>query len=530
MQNLSSILFKNDFVNSFNGDTSGDLYPRQTPGVLYSKALPTPVKNPELLAWSEDLAKELGTQAPVGQNGSKEDLSISQNDIKILGGNLVTDSMSPYAACYAGHQFGNWAGQLGDGRAITLGELETATGKVWELQLKGPGQTPYSRRADGRAVLRSSLREYLMSEAMYYLGVPTTRALSLVSTGERVMRDMFYDGNPEYEPGAIVMRVSPTFLRFGNFEMLAARNEIDNLRKLVDWTIKRFFPHIEGENKIITWFKEIVERTASLMVEWLRVGFVHGVMNTDNMSILGLTIDYGPYSFVDDYDPNFTPNTTDLPGRRYAFGRQASVAKWNLGCLGGAIAPLLPRTEELIKVLDDYDDFFWRKYYSMMSNKIGLDEVRPDDVNLMNDFEKTLRTIKPDMTIFYQLLIDLQFNIENEPDVVHHFQESFYKELEPVQMESLLHLMKSYTGRIKSNTCSREASIMRMRASNPRFILRNYLLHQAIEDLEKGDNQLFLKLQQAMKDPYSNKFDEFFKKRPSWATQKAGCSMLSCSS
>ena len=530
MQHLSSTQFKKDFVNHFDGDVSGDLYPRQTPGVLYSKALPTPVKSPALLAWSEDLAKELEIESPEPLNRSNGESLTSKNDINILGGNLVTPSMYPYAACYAGHQFGNWAGQLGDGRAITLGELETSTGKTWELQLKGAGITPYSRRADGRAVLRSSVREYLMSEAMYYLGVPTTRALSLVSTGERVMRDMFYDGNPEYEPGAIVMRVSPTFLRFGNFEILAARNEIDNLRKLVDWTIERFYPHIKGEDKIITWFKEIVERTASLMVEWSRVGFVHGVMNTDNMSILGLTIDYGPYSFVDDYDPNFTPNTTDLPGRRYAFARQASVAKWNLGCLGGAIAPLLPNTEELIKVLYGYDDFYWRKYYSMMSNKIGLDEVRPDDVNLLNDFEKTLRTIRPDMTIFYQLLIDLQLDIENDQDIVNHFQESFYKELEPAQIEALFSLMKSYIGRIKSNTGSREDSIMRMRANNPRFILRNYLLHQAIEDLEKGDDQLFSKLQEAMKDPYSNKFDEFFMKRPSWATQKAGCSMLSCSS
>lgn len=519
MQKLSSIKFKNDFVNSFDGDKSGDLYPRQTPGVLYSKALPTPVKNPALLAWSEDLAKELEIKRPT-----------DQNDINILGGNAVTSSMYPYAACYAGHQFGNWAGQLGDGRAITLGELETEPGKSWELQLKGAGPTPYSRRADGRAVLRSSVREYLMSEAMYYLGVPTTRALSLVSTGDSVMRDMFYDGNPEFEPGAIVMRVSPTFLRFGNFEILAARNEIDNLRKLVDWTIQRFYPHIVGEDKIITWFKEIVERTASLMVEWLRVGFVHGVMNTDNMSILGLTIDYGPYSFVDDYDPNFTPNTTDLPGRRYAFGRQASVAKWNLGCLGGAIAPLLSNTEELVKVLDGYDDFFWSKYYLMMSNKLGLDEVRSEDIKFLSELERTLRTIKPDMTIFYQLLIDLPLNMENERDMVNHFQESFYKELEPAQTEALYNLIKAYAERIKTNKLPRQESLQRMRENNPRFILRNYLLHQAIEDLEKGDDQLFLNLQEAMKNPYSKNYDEFFVKRPDWATQKAGCSMLSCSS
>jgi uncharacterized protein YdiU (UPF0061 family) len=265
VQSLSAKEYKNEFVNTFDGDESGNLTPRQTPGVLYSKALPTPVSKPQLLAWSESLAGELGIQKPT-----------DEQDVDILAGNQVTGSMSPYAACYAGHQFGNWAGQLGDGRAITLGEWETAPEKSFELQLKGAGPTPYSRRADGRAVLRSSVREYLMSEAMFYLGVPTTRALSLVTTGEPVMRDMFYDGHPAYEPGAVVMRVAPSFLRFGNFEILAARQEISNLKKLTDWTIERYFPDIQGEDRIIMWFREIVDRTASLMVEWLRVGFVHG--------------------------------------------------------------------------------------------------------------------------------------------------------------------------------------------------------------------------------------------------------------
>jgi uncharacterized protein YdiU (UPF0061 family) len=519
MQNLSSIQFKNDFVSSFDGDQSGELYPRQTPNVLYSRALPTPVKKVTLLAWSEDLAEELGIQKPA-----------EQKDIDILGGNAVAPSMSPYAACYAGHQFGNWAGQLGDGRAITLGELGTPVGKVWELQLKGAGQTPYSRRADGRAVLRSSVREYLMSEAMHYLKVPTTRALSLVSTGERVMRDMFYDGNPEYEPGAIVMRVSPSFLRFGNFEMPAARREMENLRKLVYWTIQRFYPHITGEDKILTWYKEIVERTAALMVEWLRVGFVHGVMNTDNMSILGLTIDYGPYSFVDDYDPNFTPNTTDLPGRRYAFGRQAPIAKWNLACLAGALSPLINDDEKLVATLEEYDNFYWSSYYTMMGNKMGLDEVRDKDRKMIDRLEQMLRSIKPDMTIFYQLLIDLPDNIESEQDIVNHFEESFYKELKQEEVSNLFNFMKIYAERIKSNNISRDESKERMRANNPRFILRNYMLHDAIQGLENGDDALFVKLQQAMKEPYSDKFDEFFAKRPEWAAQKAGCSMLSCSS
>jgi len=519
MEDLISKIYRKDFVTTFDGDDSGDLRPRQTPGVLYSKAMPGPVKNPILLAWSDELANELAIQKPQDPKA-----------IDILSGNLVTPSMYPYAACYAGHQFGHWAGQLGDGRAITLGEWETSNGKSWELQLKGAGPTPYSRTADGRAVLRSSVREYLMSEAMHYLKVPTTRALSLVSTGEKILRDMFYDGHPQHEPGAIVMRVSPSFLRFGNFEILAARNEISNLRKLVEWTIERFYPHIDGENKIIEWFKEVVKKTAGLMVEWLRVGFVHGVMNTDNMSILGLTIDYGPFSFIDDYDSNFTPNTTDLPGRRYAFGRQPSVAHWNLGCLAGAIAPLLTNTEQLAIELDGYTDIFIKKYQSMMGNKLGLDQIGPDDIPLINEFEKTLSTIQPDMTIFYQCLAELPLDIKNEERISQHFNESFYKELRPDEIMNLYKLMKNYSERVKKNTCSREETLRRMSENNPRFILRNYLLHQAIEELGNGNDDLFLKLQEAIQEPYSRKFDEFFVRRPDWATKKAGCSMLSCSS
>jgi uncharacterized protein YdiU (UPF0061 family) len=519
MQTLHSKEYKNDFVHTFPGDETGNRSPRQTYRVLYSKALPTPVSHPTLLAWSEELAKELGIQKP-----------INQTDIDILAGNYVAPSMYPYAACYGGHQFGNWAGQLGDGRAITLGEWEAPDHQTWELQLKGAGPTPYSRRADGRAVLRSSVREYLMSEAMFYLGVPTTRALSLVSTGDQVLRDMFYNGNAAYEPGAIVMRVAPSFLRFGNFEILAARKETENLRKLTNWTIDRFYPHIKGEDRIIRWFREVMERTASLVVEWLRVGFVHGVMNTDNMSVLGLTIDYGPYSFLDDYDPDFTPNTTDLPGRRYAFGEQASIAYWNLGCLAGAIAPLVSNTEEVVKELESFEGIFWKNYYEMMGNKLGLDQIKAEDRQLIAQLEQILTLIKPDMTIFYQRLMELPLDLENRQAVIVHFKDSFYNELQSGQSEDFYQLIERYVERIKANVGSRDESIQRMQKSNPRFILRNYLLHQAIEELERGESQLFEKLQAAIRDPYSQNFDGFYAKRPDWASQKAGCSMLSCSS
>ena len=519
MEKLSTKQYRRDFVSAFAGDESGDQTPRLTPDVFYSKVLPTPVSGPKLLAWSDELAAELGMLKPN-----------TEEEVAILAGNLVTPSMYPYAARYAGHQFGHFAGQLGDGRAITLGEWESPKGEVWELQLKGAGPTPYSRRADGRAVLRSSVREYLMSEAMYHLGVPTTRALSLAATGDQVIRDMFYNGNLEYEPGAIVLRVSPSFLRFGNFEVLASRGETQNLQQLTDWTIARYYPHLEGEDKVLGFFREVVELTVRMVVEWMRVGFVHGVMNTDNMSILGLTIDYGPYSFLDDYDPSFTPNTTDLPGRRYAFGRQAAVAQWNLSCLAGALSPLLTDTEGLQVALDDYGAIFYQHYHRMMVQKLGLDEVREEDSALINRVEKVLASLKPDMTLFYQALIELPTGALEAAAILDHFRESFYRPLQTAEAEDFAALIQTYAERVARNTISREEAVRRMRAANPRFILRNYLLHQAIEELEKGEDTLFVQLQQALKEPYSTRGDAFFKKRPEWAAHKAGCSMLSCSS
>ncbi|WP_424494941.1 protein adenylyltransferase SelO [Salinimicrobium sp. GXAS 041] len=516
MQNLVHKDFRNSFVNNFKGDESGDLSPRQTPGVLYSKAIPTPVKQPKLLAWSQDLAAQLKIAMP------------TKEDIEVLSGNKITASMYPYAARYAGHQFGNWAGQLGDGRAITLGEWESEKQK-WELQLKGAGPTAYSRRADGRAVLRSSVREYLMSEAMHHLGIPTTRALSLVSTGEDILRDMFYDGNAAFEPGAIVLRTAPSFLRFGSFEILAAGKEIDNLEKLVHWTIDNYYPHISGENKVLEWFKEVVEKTAFLMTEWQRVGFVHGVMNTDNMSILGLTIDYGPFSFLDDYDPNFTPNTTDLPGRRYAFGNQPSIGYWNLGRLASALLHFFDETDELEEALSSYENIFWQHYYAMMGRKLGLDKVTETDKKMIGRFEEVLGTVKPDMTIFYRLLIKVTPEMQKE-EILNLFAPSFYTKPEGNSKMAFLDLIQEYAERIRSNQISQAERKELMEKANPKFIIRNYMLHQAIEELEKGDNQLFEKLQAAMKNPYADAHQEFFKKRPDWATQKAGCSMLSCSS
>ncbi|NCC36720.1 MAG: hypothetical protein EOM24_32610, partial [Chloroflexia bacterium] len=278
--------FDNRFVTELPGDPEESRHPRQVLNACWSPVLPTPVAEPRLLAYAAEVAELLDL--------SHEAIT-SPAFAQVFGGNALVKGMQPYAACYGGHQFGHWAGQLGDGRAITLGEVINRAGERWELQLKGAGLTPYSRTADGRAVLRSSIREFLCSEAMHHLGVPTTRALSLVTTGEEVIRDMFYDGNARPEPGAIVCRVAPSFIRFGNFEILAARGYRDLLAQLVDFTINRDFPELEGDPETLRsrWFEEICVRTAHMITHWMRVGFVHGVMNTDNMSILGLTIDYG---------------------------------------------------------------------------------------------------------------------------------------------------------------------------------------------------------------------------------------------
>ncbi|RYZ55877.1 MAG: YdiU family protein [Sphingobacteriales bacterium] len=517
MERLSEKRFKNEFIARFPGDDSGELNPRQTPGLLYAKAMPTPVSNPRLIGWSAELAAGLGLARPD-----------EKDDLDILAGNSTSLSMYSYAACYGGHQFGHWAGQLGDGRAIVLGEMETASGKTVELQLKGAGPTAYSRRADGRAVLRSSVREYLMSEAMHYLGIPTTRALSLVATGDDVLRDMFYDGNAANEPGAIVCRVAPSFLRFGSYELPASRKELENLRNLVYWTIDRYYPHITGDDRIITWYREVVERTAALMVEWMRVGFVHGVMNTDNMSVLGFTIDYGPFSFLDDYDINFTPNTTDLPGRRYAFGKQPAIAQWNLSAFGGAIAPLLGDTKDIVAALEDFAPVYWRKYYEMMASKMGLDELQREDIALIDAFEKQLAAVKPDMTMFYQQLAT--FPEDGSADPAGWFEETYYTAPVGTDRETFDDILKQYAERVRRNKLPADERKDLMARTNPRFVLRNYLLHQAIEALQNGENTMFQELERAIKDPYSNNWDKFYGKRPDWAGQKAGCSMLSCSS
>ncbi|HET9031704.1 MAG TPA: YdiU family protein, partial [Dokdonella sp.] len=397
---LPELKFDNALIRELPGDRQQGAQVREVRDAAFSHVSPTRVSAPRLIAYSSEMANELGFSG---------DSVNSKHFADVFSGNALLDGMQAHAANYGGHQFGHWAGQLGDGRAISLGEVVNRQGRRWELQLKGAGTTPYSRGADGRAVLRSSVREFLCSEAMHHLGVPTTRALSLVATGDEVVRDMFYDGHPAPETGAIVCRVSPSFIRFGNFELPSSRGETGLLNQLIDFTIRRDFPELKGEAETLRgdWFAEVCARTATMIAHWMRVGFVHGVMNTDNMSILGLTIDYGPYGWIDNFDPDWTPNTTDRQNRRYRFGQQAQIAHWNLAALAQALAPAFGSVEPLQAGLQRYIETYTVADRANIAAKLGLLECRDEDVALMQDLYELMTAAEIDMTIFFWLLSDL---------------------------------------------------------------------------------------------------------------------------
>ena len=519
---MLALKFDNRFVGELPGDPDETPHVRQVFGACWSKVMPTPVAAPRLLAWSREMAEAIGLD---------EGAIKAPWFAEVFGGNALLDGMQPYAACYGGHQFGNWAGQLGDGRAITLGETVSARGERWELQLKGAGPTPYSRTADGRAVLRSSIREFLCSEAMHHLGVPTTRALSLVGTGESVVRDMFYDGRPRAEPGAVVCRAAPSFIRFGNFEIFAARGELDVLEKLVDFTIARDFPWIAGEpaERRRRWFVEVCERTARMVVHWMRIGFVHGVMNTDNMSILGLTIDYGPYGWIDNYDPNWTPNTTDASGRRYRFGAQPQIGHWNLVRLANALHPLMHEVEPLQHGLARYAEVFGVENRRMWAGKLGLSDIDDADAASVEHLQGLLARAEVDMTIFFRELARLDLEAPSLDTVA----EAFYTdEGRQRHGEALTAWLVAYAARARQDGVPPEDRAARMNAVNPRFVLRNYLAQEAIDAAEAGDLSGVEGLLEVMRRPYDEQpgREHFAAKRPDWARQKAGCSMLSCSS
>lgn len=523
-----NLRFQNRFVETLPGDSDLRNSRRQVTQACYSLVKPTPVSSPALVAYSPEAAAELGLT---------EDDCRAPWFTELFSGNLVTSTMKPYAMCYGGHQFGSWAGQLGDGRAINLGEIINGNNRRWTLQLKGAGPTPYSRSADGLAVLRSSLREFLCSEAMHHLGIPTTRALSLILTGEQVVRDMFYDGHPKNEPGAVVCRTSPSFIRFGNFEILAARREYDLLEQLVGYTIKTDFPDLNFAPTVDTylaWFAEVCKRTALMIAHWMRVGFVHGVMNSDNMSVLGLTIDYGPYGWLEGYEPTWTPNTTDAHGRRYCYGNQPYMAQWNLVQLANALFPIVKDEQALQEALDQYRLTFQQQWQRALRDKFGFKTTEKDDDKLISSALDLLTRTETDMTIFFRQLASLSIRETSGEALFAAISEAHYQpdELDDEyvrDMRNWLHLYRLRLLRNESEDAERRAAMNRV---NPKYVFRNYLAQLAIDKVEAGDFSMVEELLELFRHPYDEQpeFSRYAVKRPEWARNRPGCSMLSCSS
>jgi uncharacterized protein YdiU (UPF0061 family) len=366
---------------------------------------------------------------------------------------------------------------------------------------------------------------------MHHLGVPTTRALCLVATGESVVRDMFYDGHPEAEPGAIVCRVAPSLIRFGNFELPASRGDTALLEQLIDFTTRRDFPELSGTGEAIRaeWFGQVCERTARMVAHWMRIGFVHGVMNTDNMSILGLTIDYGPYGWVDNFDPDWTPNTTDANRRRYRFGQQAQIAYWNLSRFAQALAPAFASIEPLQDGLRRYAETFVQADSDNIAAKLGLNACTEEDIALMQALYALLQSAEVDMTLFFRGLADVDIGAPTlEP-----LRPAFYDEEKMRHAEvDFLDWLARYAARVGQDALPREQRRARMNAANPRYVLRNYLAQQAIDKAAQGDDSGIHELLDVMRHPYDDQpgRESYAARRPDWARNRAGCSMLSCSS
>ncbi len=516
---------QNRFTTDLPYDKEESNVTRQVYNACFSYANPRVPSHPKLLHASEDVAKLLGITI---------DQTQSDDFLNVFSGKKILDNTKPFAMCYGGHQFGHWAGQLGDGRAINLAEIEHKH-QFYTIQLKGAGSTPYSRSADGLAVVRSSIREHLCSEAMFHLNVPTTRSLSLMLTGDDVLRDMLYDGNADYEKGAIVCRVAPSFIRFGNFEIFAARHDKTNLQLLADFTIKQYFPQItsKSKEKYIQFFKAVANVTREMIVHWQRVGFVHGVMNTDNMSIHGQTIDYGPYGWLEDYNPNWTPNTTDNEHKRYRFGNQPEIALWNLYQLANTLYPLIEDVTSLETILNGFQKQYEKDYLDMMRNKLGLTLHLKEDVKLISDLEKVLQLSETDMTIFFRELALVKK--EHSPGCgIAIIDDAFYKpeEVKKELLKTWENWFKKYIDRLHKETLSDAIRKENMDAVNPKYVLRNYMAQLAIDAANTDDYSVIDELYTLLKNPYHEQpqHEKWYVKRPDWARIKVGCSMLSCSS
>jgi len=435
--------------------------------IFYHEVRPTPLKNPTLVSLNADAANLMGL----------DPAKLTANELEeLLNGTTLLEGSRPYAMCYAGHQFGYYVPRLGDGRAINLGLVNG-----WNLQLKGSGQTLYSRQGDGRAVLRSSIREYLMSEAMHALGIPTSRALALISSDEKVARE-------RWEKGAIVLRLAPSWIRFGSFEYFFHSNQHDKLQKLADFCMAESFPQfLETEDGYVKMFGEIVKRTAETIAHWQSVGFNHGVMNTGNMSAIGLTIDYGPYAFLDTFESDYICNHTDHEGR-YSFDNQPRIGHWNLSMLGRALSPLITQ-EKIERELEKYGEIFTAKLMELLHHKLGLASEEENDGDLFRALFTAMENGRIDMTPFFRSLS--RYDGDRNP--------LLSLTLAPNQLNEWLDL---YNKRLENNPLTADERHAQMLKANPKYILKNYILQEAIDAAEKGDFTLTNDLLTLAQNPY----------------------------
>ncbi|WP_373992120.1 YdiU family protein [Duganella sp. BuS-21] len=472
------------------------------PPAFYTRLMPTPLPAPYLVAASAAAASLIGLPPDLADS------------LDVLIGNAVPERGQALAAVYSGHQFGVWAGQLGDGRAILFGEVQTAQGPM-ELQWKGAGLTPYSRMGDGRAVLRSSIREFLCSEAMHALGIPTSRALSVAGSDQGVIRETV-------ETAAVVVRMAPSFVRFGSFEHWYYRKQNDELKLLADYVIDRFYPALRAaENPYAALLEEVTRRTAHMIAHWQAVGFMHGVMNTDNMSILGLTLDYGPYGFMEGFDADHICNHTDQQGR-YSYANQPQVGHWNCYALAQALLPLIGEVEPTQAALDVYQTEFAAKLDELLHAKLGIatrEQHVDADQALLDDMFALMQANGVDFTLFFRRLSGLRAadSSADEP-----LRDLF------IDRPAFDAWAERYRARLQTENTDDDMRALAMNAVNPKYVLRNYLAQQAIEKAQNKDFSEVERLLTVLQRPYDEQpeHEHYAALPPDWASHLE----VSCSS
>jgi serine/tyrosine/threonine adenylyltransferase len=485
------------FDNSFAG----------LPPAFYTRLMPTPLPAPYFVAASSPAARLVGLDAA----------DLARADfVAVFTGNEVPRRSQPLAAVYSGHQFGHWAGQLGDGRAILLGDLAGPDGRM-ELQLKGAGMTPYSRMGDGRAVLRSSIREFLCSEAMAALGIPTTRALMVTGSNQGVIRETM-------ETTAVVTRMAPSFVRFGSFEHWRYRNKPEELRTLADYVIKTFYPELaDAPNPYLALLEEVTRRTARMIAHWQAVGFMHGVMNTDNMSILGITLDYGPFGFMEAFDVDHICNHTDQGGR-YSYANQVPVGHWNCYALANALLPLIEDQEAAQAALDVYMDAYGDKFDELLHAKLGLKSAHENDRALADDMFKLMQENHVDFTLFFRRLGDMKVDV---PDAQRDAADAPLRDLF-LDRPAFDAWAERYRARLRDEGSVDTGRRVAMHAVNPKYVLRNYLAQVAIEQAQNGDFGEVRRLLAVLERPFDEQpgNEAYAALPPDWASHLE----VSCSS